>query len=228
MSEKGFFFAPRQHGDRQVRKLIFRCKNCPNEHASLVTGSREPEFFASKARQSGWRIDERRPGGNVCPDCLAEKSTRGRSSAVKPSLTPMAAPPRVGAAPNAKADAPHPALPMQPADAATPAETAAASPPGPAVRITIRRALEANYLPARQGYRAGWSDKRIAQEAGTETRLVEAIREMAFGPLGPDPEIEAVRESLTGIEIRLRALTAQKGQLQERLASLAEKHHTST
>jgi hypothetical protein len=53
------------------------------------------------------------------------------------------------------------------------------------------------------GYRAGFSDAYVATKLAVAVGMVTEVREMNFGPAGPDPRITALRDQVKGLENRI-------------------------
>ena len=89
--------------------------------------------------------------------------------------------------------------------------------------------LEDGYDKARRDYRVGWSDDRIAKDAGVSVELVTRRREQDYGPIAPPkidpiPEISAMTEAvcsgLLDVSTRLAALTKRAAEVSSDVTKL--------
>lgn len=167
------------------------CHVCELGHEIRLTGKNNPEIVEQKFRAAGWTFDAWNARRVICPDCIAKRTAArhgesGRKEGEKVvTLT----------------------LPAKPAAAAVP--QGGALPPNRTEltveeRARIRTVLGGTFDEAAGQYSDGWSDMRVAQEAGgLPPKLVADFREVAFGPLRSVIEIEPIKADLAALEKRM-------------------------
>ena len=76
--------------------------------------------------------------------------------------------------------------------------------PSDAARAQRRRVFhEIEECYGDRQYKTGFSDSYIATKLAVAVNMVADVREMNFGPAGPDPRIVALRDQIAGLEVRI-------------------------
>jgi hypothetical protein len=146
------------------------CGKCGDDDfvSAQDMGATHPNI-ARKFARAGWLIGAT-TAADRCPACAGPSAAKTVSKGLPMVKTPPAT-------------APLPALPG--VAVVTPS-------PAAAMKITeVYMALSDAYDLAARGYRAGWTDERIARDLGVSVELVAKRREQDFGPVvvdtfGPD------------------------------------------
>ncbi|TXL70127.1 hypothetical protein FHP25_35995 [Vineibacter terrae] len=69
------------------------------------------------------------------------------------------------------------------------------------------------------------SDRRVAEESKVPAACVVRLRELAYGPIRSDPELEALRRDLDALAARAKTLSAQLGDVNQGIADLMPRLH---
>ena len=173
-------------GPRTVARLW--CAQCGETLDLTLNGLHHADAVERLARAKGWDCDKNRASRTICPDCKARP--RPRVTAPKPTK---------------------PTLRKEP-----PMTTPALRPATPDERMRIRHKLDEVFDDSKGMYLDGYSDQRVAEELKLPRKMVEQIREMAYGPIRTDPEIEQLRTDIA-------ALIAQAGTLANRLTEVEKR-----
>ena len=106
----------------------------------------------------------------------------------------------------------------------TPEPVTAETPPRtsltPAERTKVRALLDGHFDDSRGAYLDGYSDKRIGEEVGVPWKLVEAVREAAYGPLRADPEADTLLADLKALRGAIDAHAKDCDELEKHLQVL--------
>ncbi len=100
----------------------------------------------------------------------------------------------------------------------------------PDQRLAVRNLLDHHFDDGVGGYIDGFSDQKVAEQAGVPRIFVERAREAAYGPIRLDPVVGQLREDVAALKIAIidgqRAVEeANKGltALQKQAFSLASR-----
>lgn len=173
------------------------------------------KIIARKFEKIGWKIGKR-PQDNRCPGCFAAIRIAATRKKKERAMTTTSISSKV--------------VPLNGSTQAPPADK-----PSPAIethrpqtrddRRLIHIQLEQVYLDERQGYSAGWSDKRIAEHLNVPRAWVAKIREENFGPDLDEASTKVIAEGHALLaELRSFSDTAQPvlTKLQELAAHAAQ------
>jgi hypothetical protein len=152
-----------------------------------------PEMVAKKFRQHGWAFDNDKPGRVRCPKCLAKiKPEKDEPvSAIKP-----------------------PTATVTPITAASPRTLTADE------KAKVRLLLDGQFDDQKGMYLEGYSDQRIGSETGVPWACVRDLREVAYGPIKANPEIEALRADLAVAAENSRKAASEAGKAMSECTSL--------
>lgn len=146
--------------------------------------------IADQFTRDGWLIG-RRAQDDLCPKCVAATMPK------KPTLTLI----------------PKESVPMLPVTTNEPAEMTRDD-----GRVIFAK-LEDVYDTNRAGYRAGWTDQKLATDLGVPRAWVEQVRKQFFGPEGGNPEIAAALAEAKALVEEVRPLLARLDQLKAQMGS---------
>lgn len=178
-------------GPRTVARLW--CAACGETLDLPLTTSRNADDIERRARAKGWDCDKNRASRTICPDCKAH--------------------PR----PPVKVAVPKPTKPTKPTiRKEMPMTTPALRPATPDERMRIRHKLDEVFDDSKGMYLDGFSDQRVADGLKLPRKMIEQIREAAYGPIRTDPEIDQLRTDIA-------ALIAQASTLANRLAEVEKR-----
>jgi len=110
-----------------------------------------------------------------------------------------------------------------PSSAGSPTITAELREPTPAEKRAIRAALDANFDEDKGAYLTGWSDQRVGETCNLPWRMVEKLRESAYGPLRVDPVIVAVQAELAALKASNEKLLGELAKASDQAAALEAK-----
>ncbi len=171
------------------------CAECGETLDLRLTTSRHADDIERRARAKGWDCDKNRPRRTICPTCKVRPRPPAKM-VPKPVPRPIAA----------KPISPVPLeIPMTTLRPATPDE-----------RMRIRHKLDEVFDDSKGMYLDNYCDRRVAEELKLPRKMIEQIREAAYGPIRTDPEIEQLRTDIT-------ALIAQASTLANRLAEVEKR-----
>lgn len=150
----------------------------------------DPFNAVKKLRLAGWELEVDRTGHPVCPACI--KQRRAGRAGDKPAKESAVSPPSATV------------TPMRPAMSAA---NANASPRLLTVdeKVKVRNLLDRFFDDAAGNYIGGYSDQRIGEECSVPWASIAALRDMAYGPLKSNPEVEAIRAELLKLETGIAA-----------------------
>jgi hypothetical protein len=213
------------------------CSSCGRADAVAINSKKGAPNPPEEDRQAtrkfqkdlGWVIGNR-PSEHLCRDCR-EQISRINKEAREERLGMRqingrhyepGQPLHLPAKPVAALHAPQPELPQpqpeptpEPAAPAAPLEVATSqAPPRPSgpsreERRLIFAQLEDVYVNETEGYKAGWSDGRVARELGYPTDWVKVVRDENFGALPDNPEFRALVEEANGIFASIKETAAE-------------------
>ena len=152
-----------------------------------------PEAVAKKFRQLGWSFDNDKPGRVRCPKCLAKSKPQKDEpvTAIKPPTATVT---------------PITAMPR----------TLTAD-----EKAKVRLLLDGQFDDQKGMYLEGYSDQRIGSETGVPWACVRDLREIAYGPIKMNPEIETLRAELGALHERARQAMSEAGKALSDCASLS-------
>ncbi len=178
MSSREFDFVKvRDEGGAMRSAYRITCGKCDGTADFIQTGhSRKPPIAAEQHfRHRGWSLGAK-AGADRCPACWAA-ITKPRAVKSLADLTLIV-------------------------NQETPAVVVAEKPEGPTreERRIVFAKLQDVYLDERQGYDAGWTDHRVAEDLGVPRAWVAAIRDENFGPAKDNADIREFLEKLANLE----------------------------
>lgn len=175
------------------------CHRCSTPKKIRVPGqSNNPEQVQKAFRQEGWEFDSWNARRCICPTCIkARKDERHGESGRRIEGA------NIVNLHNHKAPASQPA--QQPARSTLtlqPNKTELSVDE----RARVRTLLGGTFDEKAGAYSEGWSDLRIAIEAGDlPPKLIADLREAAFGPIREVVELEPIKAEIAALEARLVA-----------------------
>jgi len=181
-------------GPRTVARLW--CAQCGETLDLTLNSNHNADAVERRARAKGWDCDKNRASRTICPDCKARPRPQITAATPKPLPRPVAAKP---ASPITME------IPMTPVRPATPDE-----------RMRIRHKLDEVFDDSKGMYLDGYSDQRVAEDLKLPRKMIEQIREAAYGPIRTDPELDQLRTDIA-------ALVAQASTLANRLAEVEKR-----
>lgn len=180
----------------------FACASChacgAHKELRMPSQSNNPEAVEKKFRAEGWAFSAWSAREITCPTCLEKRGERRRGESGRPA----------DRAKEEGAEVVTLTLKSQPVDAAV-------RPPNKTEltveeRAKVRNILAGTFDEAVGQYSEGWSDQRVAEEAGgLPPKLVADLREIAFGPVRSVSEIEVLRTDLAALETNALAEIAR-------------------
>jgi AraC-like DNA-binding protein len=163
-----------------------------------------PDMIAKRMIRRGWTVGSKL----TCPDCSRKPARRKEPAVVAKPLEQSAA-----------------------AVTSMPTATGALAAPSEAAKKAHRfvmMMLEEHYDEAKNCYRAGYSDAKIAKESGASEPHVRDTREKYFGPIGEPAEVRALKAELAKLsdEFATQIATFQRrlDEAGNRLASVCKAH----
>ena len=176
-------------GPRTIARLW--CAQCGDTLDITLSSAHHADGVERMARAKGWDCDKNRPRRTICPDCKARPS---------PPIKPAA---------------PNPIKPTIRKEMLM--TTPALRPATPDERMRIRHKLDGVFDDAKGMYLDSFSDQRVAEELKLPRKMIEQIREAAYGPIRTDPEIEQLRTDIA-------SLVSQASTLANRLADVEKRY----
>lgn len=99
--------------------------------------------------------------------------------------------------------------------------------PSPKITHAVFQLLDGVFDPAKRLYKSGYTDQRVAKEAGTSEDVVLYLRTETFGQLAEDPRLGNIRDDLEllGMDAAEKFAALQKalGELRSRIEQVARK-----
>lgn len=173
-------------GPRTVARLW--CADCGETLDLTLNSPYHADGVERMARAKGWDCDKNRPSRTICPDCKARPRQPIMAATMKPTKLTI-----------------RKEMPMTTVRPASPDE-----------RMRIRHKLDGVFDDAKGMYLDGFSDQRVAEDLRLPRKMIEQIREAAYGPIRTDPEIDLLRTDIA-------ALIAQASTLANRLAEVEKR-----
>ncbi|MBF0326904.1 MAG: hypothetical protein HQL42_17785 [Alphaproteobacteria bacterium] len=184
-------------GPRTIARLW--CAQCGDTLDITLNSAHHADGVERMARTKGWECDKNRPRRTLCPDCKARPRV-----APKPELSKSPVPLR-----------PVVTKPVFPIVMETPMTSV--RPATPDERMRIRHKLDEVFDDSKGMYLDGYSDQRVADGLNLPRKMIEQIREAAYGPIRTDPEIEQLRTDIA-------SLVSQASTLANRLADVEKRY----
>jgi hypothetical protein len=185
-------------GIRSVARIW--CAQCGETLDITLSTNHHADAVERRARAKGWECDKNRASRTICPDCKARPRTVVRLIPPKPPAAPR----------------PVVASSASPITMEIPMTTPALRPATPDERMHIRHKLDEVFDDSKGMYLDGYSDQRVAEDLKLPRKMIEQIREAAYGPIRTDPEIDQLRADIA-------ALIAQASTLANRLAEVEKR-----
>jgi len=189
MKNRGFAWSQRRkvdEGGRTISIIRISCRSCTN-FLEKQRGSdhQQPPVLEKWFKREGWELDFRRPGSVVCPTC--QKSPPASNVVHMPTPTPIQQVMKetVVNTPTEIRKAPEGAVARQLADFE---------------RDKVRDLIDQHFLNGR--YIDGYSDVRVAAAIDVPLVRVVELREIAFGKIKADPELENLMAEARGSDVR--------------------------
>lgn len=238
MQDLGFTYGRALRDGNHVSVARFTCR-CGQTHDQVMRPGQtaNPEEIAKRARRDGWEAHSHKASATMCPACLAARRAKRRMPRSAPPPIPLDPAGTPAAEAIAAAIQAHPTIQDMEEKPPMSSTTAAKPQPAPAVtlpreattaeRMKIRALLDANFDDATGAYLVGYSDQQIADEVKVPRAIVSRIREVGYGPIKVNPEIEALREAFHAhckrVSEESKRSAAEIADLSARLAKLAGK-----
>lgn len=97
----------------------------------------------------------------------------------------------------------------------------------PKLQRKVFNLLDDHFDEDKRLYRAGWSDKKIADEAQTSEQFVTSLRKGAYGELAEDPAITMIRADINALSNEAKAIADQMlnrmGEIEAKITQLRER-----
>lgn len=77
----------------------------------------------------------------------------------------------------------------------------------PKLQRKVYALLDDHFDEDRRLYKAGWSDKKIAETAETSEQYVASVRRGAYGELAEDPMVTAIRNEIDALDKHAKSMT---------------------
>jgi hypothetical protein len=192
-------------GPRTIARIW--CAACGSTLDLTLTANRHADNVERRAKAKGWDCDKNRANRTICPDCKAAPPAR-----IKPAMPVVPKACR-------SATAVKPAIPAIPTANMEPPMTTitpAVRPATPDEGMRIRHKLDGVFDDAKGMYLDGFSDQRVAEELKLPRKMIEQIREAAYGPIRTDPEIEQLRTDIVALIAMASTLTNRLAEVEKR------------
>lgn len=206
------------------------CHRCEQAKELRVPGnSNNPEQVQKAFRADGWEFDSWNARRCICPTCIKARNDERHGDSGRregENIVTLHKAPGGASSP----------APAAPAPAVVPARPVLALPPNKSElsvdeRSRVRTLLGGTFDEAAGQYSEGWSDQRVAKEAGgLPPKLIADLREAAFGPILEVAELEPIKAEFAKLEQRfdqhLKAsdvLKAELATLRDRLAETSKR-----
>ncbi len=183
---------------------VLHCAQCGKAGVVPISGgSHNPTFIGQRLVREGWKININVPRKCICPECVEAK--REHHDMPNDNVLPLPT-----ANPVQPEPAPSIALNVQPR-AATREE-----------RSAIRAKLDDVFDDTKGAYAEGWSDKAVGSKLGIPWKIVETIREAAYGSILVDTEADALQADLKKLKDRLSSIETSVLSAMENIESLSK------
>lgn len=189
-------------GPRTIARIW--CAACGGTLDLTLTANRHADNVERRAKAKGWDCDKNRASRTICPACKAAPPAR-----IKPTMP-------VASKAYRSATAAKSAVPTVNMEPPMTAITPAVRPATPDERMRIRHKLDGVFDDAKGMYLDGYSDQRVAEELKLPRKMIEQIREAAYGPIRTDPEIEQLRTDIVALIAMASTLTNRLAEVEKR------------
>lgn len=220
MKRRGLSYDVLQVRDGGQPRTVARvwCSGC-TEHLDLtINSSHNPERIEQQARAKGWDCDKNRASWNRCPACKAMDKARSKGEPAAKAAEPIpAATDATARVSQAAAPQPAPTAPLGAKETAMTTTTVRA--PTPDERTRVRHKLDGVFDDSNGMYLDGYSDQKVADDLKLPRKIVEQIREAAYGPIRTDPEIEQLRADITDLLTKASGLANRLAEVKKRFGA---------
>lgn len=177
---------------RFIKVCRFTCVGCGTTYDQRQSqDGLNPEAIANQMKNRGWDAHARRPQDTFCPACKGKSKPPNDPDSELKKMPDVIRGVLVSVTPAKPLDPPPP-----PATAPQPDPTAVT----PEQRAQVRHLLERYFDEAKGCYAPGWTDQRIAAEAGLYRISVTHLREAAYGPIRITPEMQMALTEMKRLE----------------------------
>jgi hypothetical protein len=192
-------------GPRTIARIW--CAACGGTLDLTLTANRHADNVERRAKAKGWDCDKNRASRTICPDCKAAPPAK-----IKPAMPVVPKACRSATAAKPSTHAISTANMEPPMTAITPA----VRPATPDERMRIRHKLDGVFDDAKGMYLDSFSDQRVAEELKLPRKMIEQIREAAYGPIRTDSEIEQLRTDIADLVAMASTLTNRLAEVEKR------------
>lgn len=212
-------FQTRENGQPRTLARV-TCSRCPAILDVPITGTANHLVIVGRhAHSAGWLFNKNTARKCVCPSCYLGTITDYLAGVTDADQheEPASAPPipmvdMIESAERQSSEISETSLGAA-LVAATKEKKMTQEPktgPTPEHKLKIRAFLDGNYDERRKGYLEGYTDKRAGDELGVPWAWVRDLREVAYGPIECDPDLEEVRKE---IDTMRAAIAKMEGRL---------------
>lgn len=215
LRNQGFAWTQRRTvdgGGHTITMLRISCRSCTSFVEKARTQMNQAPVPLEKwFKRQGWSLDYRKPGSVICPKCQEKPSKDNvvQMHAAPATPQPMkeiaVSTPTPYVAPEVR-KAPEGAVPRQLTDAE---------------RDKVRDLLERFFGGG--VYHAGYSDQRIAEEASVPRVRVAEMREIAFGKIKADPELQGLLADISALRHQMQLQVTTLASMETKLNGLSER-----
>lgn len=201
-------------GPRRSAKVI-RCGACPTTEMAVSRGadSLPNEMVQAKFSRMGWHIG-RRPVDDRCPACLEkERLAKRKTSMDKTNLKAVPATPKPATVTALGEGLARVAMGTPPA-AEKPREMSRED--GRIIFDKLSTLYDDN------GYIAGWSDKRVAEDLGIPRAWVENVRAQFYGDSAGNDQAETFLKACDALRADVATFSTERAEFLKRVDKLAE------
>ncbi|HYF33729.1 MAG TPA: hypothetical protein VD994_00455 [Prosthecobacter sp.] len=224
LKNRGFPWAERREqdgGGRTSMWIVLSCSTCTNEikfrkHKDKVV----PVPTQKRFEREGWQLDIRRPFSAVCPACQI-KPSRDNIVQIR-SEKPVPVPPLPPIPPPAPKE-PAVQSPLQPPKVSSAPQSITPRILTDSEREQVRDFLIRFFDTGTGRYDPAWSDKIIAEKVNVPMVRVIEIREIAFGKLRGDPELERMVQDVAQLRLEQKKLLDALAAQDSRITAISER-----
>lgn len=205
-------------GGHNIARLT--CARCP-AHADITLGTHmPPEFIVKKFQQKGMYVDPKRSDRCFCTECFQSRKRdidKVRGKATMKEVFPKELINGAAASP------PSETLKLFKAEKAESVIDISPAPLSSMKRAEIRAMLESFFDDKTGRYLDGYSDKKIAEEIGISWKQVEAVRELAYGELKSDPELDMLKQRVADMRVHIDAALVVESDIYKRIREIEKR-----
>lgn len=194
------YMNPRPGNNQDMRvAAVLRCANNEKHMMKIPIGAfgGNPQAIAKLFQRAGWEVDQHNKSKCFCPTCV-KSSRRSRESVTVRRLPP------INQKPTEELEKMTKPIDLTNAHPTVDVRTIPSD-----VKMKIRNRLDENFDDEKGVYLAGYSDEKIATELDIPRSQVFAYREMAYGPLKSDPEVDAIMAALVDLRSQLANIQSE-------------------